>query len=442
MQKFSATTAVAIVVANMIGTGVFTSLGFQLLDIQSSFVILMLWLVGGVTALCGALTYAELGARLPRSGGEYNFLTEIYHPSAGFVSGWISATVGFAAPTALAAMTFGAYLEASIEGVSATLLACVLVVFLTLVHGFSRMASGGLQIVFTVLKVLLIIIFVIAVIVASDTPQPVRLLPDVGDFDLLTSSFFAVSLIYVNYAFTGWNAATYILNEVERPEKNIPTILFVGTCVVLVLYLLLNYTFLYGAPMNDMAGKVEIGVIVAQYAFGETGGAVMGIVLATLLISTVSAMVIAGPRVLQVIGEDFRIFRWLATTNQQNIPMIAIFLQSGVTLIFILTATFESVLVFSGFVMGLNTLFTVAGVFVLRWKSPDFDGYRTWGYPITPLIFLTLMTWTLLYILVERPSEAVAGLCVILVGGLVYLITRKFENGSASKLSSKQSSKL
>ena len=431
-QKFSRTTAIAIVVANMIGTGVFTSLGFQLLDIQSSFVLLMLWLVGGVTALCGALTYAELGSSLPRSGGEYNFLSEIYHPGAGFVSGWISATVGFAAPTALAAMTFGAYLEASVDGISATIMASGLVVVLTLVHAFSRVASGGVQTVFTFLKVMLVLIFVMLVLVMVDDPQHVRLLPAAGDGVLLTSSAFAISLIYVNYAFTGWNAATYIINEIEDPKKDIPIILFVGTALVLVLYMMLNYVFLYGAPMDAMSGKLEIGVIVAKHAFGETGGTMMGLVLATLLISTVSAMVIAGPRVLQVIGEDFRVFRLLSIKNDNNIPMIAIFVQSAVTLFFILTSTFESVLVFSGFVMGLNTFFAVGGVFVLRFRRPGLKGYKTFGYPVTPLMFLGLMAWTLVYILLNRPEEGIAGLVVIVVGGLVYLATERVNRRSVN----------
>ncbi|MBT5683360.1 MAG: amino acid permease, partial [Gammaproteobacteria bacterium] len=173
IQKFSFNTAVAIVIANMIGTGVFTSLGFQLLDIQSTFVLMMLWLIGGVTALCGALTYAELGTRLPRSGGEYNFLTEIYHPGAGFVSGWISATVGFAAPTALAAMTFGAYLEASLPGLSSTVMASILVIALTMVHAYSRVASGGIQSVFTIIKVILVLVFVAMVAMAVESPQAV-----------------------------------------------------------------------------------------------------------------------------------------------------------------------------------------------------------------------------------------------------------------------------
>ena len=429
-HKYSASTATAIVIANMIGTGVFTSLGFQLLDIQSSFVLLMLWLVGGVTALCGALTYAELGSTLPRSGGEYNFLSEIYHPVAGFVSGWISATIGFAAPTALAAMTFGAYLEASIDAVSATLMASTLVVVLTLAHVYSHASSGSVQTIFTVLKVFLILLFVLMVGWSVSSPQAVRLLPSEGDGILLTSSAFAVSLIYVNYAYTGWNAATYIINEVDEPQRNMPVILFTGTAVVLVLYLLLNFTFLYAAPMSEMSGKLEIGVIVAQHAFGEAGATLMGLVLATLLISTVSAMVIAGPRVLQVIGEDFHLFRVLSRKNRDGIPMIAIFVQSGVTLFFILTSTFESVLVFSGFVMGVNTIFAVAGVFILRRRPAPEGVYRTWGYPVTPLVFLGLMAWTLIYILLNRPQEGWAGLAMIAAGVAVYFISRRLNQPS------------
>ncbi len=435
-KKFSALTAVAIVVANMIGTGVFTSLGFQLVDIKSTFVLLLLWLVGGVIAFCGALAYAELASRLPRSGGEYNFLAQIYHPAAGFISGWVSATVGFAAPTALAAMTFGAYLATSLTQVSATLMASLLVILLTLVHAFSRAASGGVQTAFTLLKVVLIVLFVFLVMTSVTSPQEVRLLPATGDGLLLTGGAFAVSLIYVNYAFTGWNAATYIINELESPGKTMPLILAGGTLLVLVLYLLLNYAFLYAAPMSALEGRLEIGVVVAAHAFGDRGGRLMGLVLAALLISTVSAMVIAGPRALQVIGEDFRLFRFLSKTNANGIPVVAVLVQSGVTLFFILTSTFESVLVFSGFVMGVNTLFAVAGVFVLRHReAADTDGqkiYKCWGYPITPLIFLTLMTWTLLYILISRPEEALAGLGIIGAGALVYWFSARFNEGQTA----------
>ena len=210
-----------------------------------------------------------------------------------------------------------------------------------------------------------------------------------------------------------------------------PVILFVGTAIVMVLYLLLNYTFLHAAPQEQMAGKIEIGVIVAQSAFGETGAMVMGIMLATLLVSTVSAMVIAGPRVLQVIGEDFRLFRVMARKSREQIPVIAILVQSGLTLFFIMTSTFESVLVFSGFVMGVNTFFAVAGVFILRRRGDVKAAYRTFGYPFTPLIYLVLMAWTLTFILINRPQEGWAGLGIITAGVLLYLVSEKLNQRSA-----------
>ncbi|MEQ8860579.1 MAG: amino acid permease [Pseudomonadales bacterium] len=425
-HQFSPNTAMAVVIANMVGTGVFTSLGFQLLDIQSGFVLMMLWVVGGLTALCGALSYAELGAALPRSGGEYNFLTQIYHPLAGYVSGWVSATIGFAAPTALAAITFGSYLSSVFPALSPTWLACGLVLALTAVHASTRRNSGGVQRAFTVLKVLLIIGFCLLSWLLVQQPQDVRFLPGPGDGALLTSSAFAVSLIYVNYAYTGWNAATYLTSEMDDPQKNLSRVLIVGTLVVMLLYVLLNFTFLHVAPMSAMVGRIEIGYVSAQHAFGATGAAAMGVVLAALLISTVSAMVLAGPRVLQVIGQDFAAFRLLARTNRHGVPDLAVALQSTLALLFIVTASFESILVFAGFTLGLNTFFSVLGLFVLRWRRPDLPRpYRVALYPLPPLIFLGFTGWTLGYILLERPEEGLMGLAIVASGALFYALTVK-----------------
>lgn len=422
---FSARTATAVVIASMIGTGVFTSLGFQLMDIQSGFVLLALWAVGGITALCGALTYAELGSALPRSGGEYNFLTRIYHPAAGFISGWVSATIGFAAPTALAAITFGTYLSSVFPELSPTPLACVLVLALTFAHATTHRSSGGVQRWFTVLKVALILGFCVLAWLLVSEPQPVRFLPAAGDGALLTSSAFAVSLIYVNYAYTGWNAATYMTSEIDAPERSLSGSLIIGTLVVMVLYLLLNFTFLHVAPMAEMVGKLEIGYVAAQSVFGDTGAAIMGVILALLLVSTVSAMVLAGPRVLQVIGQDFVSFRALARTNADGIPAAAIIFQSVLTLAFIISASFESILVFAGFTLGLNTFFAVFGVFLLRWRQPDLPRpYRIPLYPLPPLVFLAFTGWTLFYILLERPVEGVMGLAIVVTGAAFYGLTR------------------
>ena len=421
VQTFSKTTGISVVVANMVGTGVFTSLGFQLLGIQSFFVLMMLWFVGGLTALCGALTYAELGANLPRSGGEYNFLTRLYHPCAGFISGWVSATVGFAAPVALAAMTFGAYLSAVFPNISPTGSALALVILLTAVHCLSRQTSSSIQQAFTALKVLLILLFCAVIFIWGGTYQAADFSPQAGDEKLIFSGAFAVALIYVNYAYTGWNSATYVTSELENPQRSLPIVLFIGTCVVMVLYLMLNFTFLSSAPISILEGKLEVGVIVADHALGANGGKAMGAVLALLLISTVSAMTMAGPRVLQAIGEDFSLFSILASLNRHGVPMIAIVFQGALALVFIVSATFESVLIFSSFVLGVNTLFSVIGVFVLRWKKMNIKGaYKTFAYPFAPLAYLSVTLWTLIYVLISRPIEGWIGIAMIAVGAVLY----------------------
>ena len=415
----------------MIGTGVFTSLGFQLLDIQSGFVLLMLWAVGGLAALCGALCYAELGAALPRSGGEYHFLSEIYHPAVGFVSGWVSATIGFAAPTALAAITFGTYLASAAPSLPPAASATILVIGLTAAHMGTRRGSGGVQRWFTGLKIALILGFCAAVWGAIDSPQPVAFTPAPGDGRLLLGSAFAVALIYVNYAYTGWNAATYLTSEVADPQRNLPRALAFGTALVAGLYLLLNFTFLYAAPIDAMTGKLEIGAIVADEAFGDVGGKAMGVVLAALLISTVSAMILAGPRVMQVIGEDFPAFRALARTNRDGLPTVAIAVQALMALAFIWTASFESILVFAGFSLGLSTLITVAGVFVLRWRRPGMARpYRITAYPLPPLAYLAITGWTLFYILRERPQEAGLSLALVVVGLAFYWLSNRVKQPS------------
>ena len=409
----------------MIGTGVFTSLGFQLVDIQSAPAIIMLWLIGGLSALCGALSYAELGAALPRSGGEYHFLTDIYHPCAGFISGWVSATVGFAAPTALAALTFGSYLNSSGVNVDPSWMATVAIVALTAAHCSTHRHSGSTQTLFTLLKLILIVVFSLTALTLSPMETQASFLWRTEDTVLLGSGAFAVSLIYVNYAYSGWNAATYISGELAAPQQSLPWVLGVSTTVVAALYCLLNVVFLSVAPMEAMVGKVEVGVIAAEFAFGKTIGAAMGLLLALLLISTISAMILAGPRVLHRIGQDYPRFAPLASENRDGIPVTAILLQSGTALLFLWTASFEQILVFSGATMALNTFATVLGLFVLRWKRPHLSRpFRVTLYPLTPLIFLSITGWTLTYVVIQRPVEALISAAIILTGGVFYLAVK------------------
>ena len=411
----------------MIGTGVFTSLGFQLLDIKSGFVLLLLWLTGGAIALCGAVTYAELAARFPRSGGEYNFIGRTIHPSLGFISGWISATVGYAAPTALAAMTFGIYMSSAVPHLNANYLASLLVIILTASHCISVRSSSSQQNYLTLIKVVLIVVFCAVIWLSMDAIQPVSFIPKSEDFQLITTSAFAVSLIYVNYAYSGWNAATYLIDELENPTKYLSKVLVLGTAFVTLIYLMLNATFLAAAPMNLMQGQEEIGFIVTQYVLGGNAANIIGVILALLLISTVSAMTISGPRVLQVIGQDFNLFKWLSKTNSKGIPTSAIIFQGLLSICFIASASFKSILLFTGFTLGLNSLLTVAGIFSARRNDNNHPAYVLPWYPIPPILFLALISGTLIYLVFKQPLEGIAGLCIFVVGFLFWLGTRHFD---------------
>ena len=436
--KFKYITVTAVIVANMVGTGVFTSLGFQLLDIRSGFALLLLWILGGLTALCGAISYAELGATLPRSGGEYNFLSKIYHPAAGFVSGWISMSVGFAAPTALAAMTFSAYFTSSLFGEVPNfveqLIAVALLLLLSVVHSSNHRNSGRTQTIFTTLKVAVILLFILASLIVVEAPQPISFLPNNNDLQIVTSGAFAVALIYVSFAYSGWNAATYLSSEIENPQRALPLVLISGTSIVTLLYLGLNFVFLYTTPMDSMIGEVEVGAIAARTVFGELAGGLFGLALALLLISTVSAMTMAGPRVIQVVGEDFPKLSFLGRKNSSGIPARSIFLQSTIAVIFIISSTFESVLIFAGFTMALNTFASVLGLFVLRLRKPDLvRPYRAFLFPLTPLIFLGVTGWTLTFTLLMRPVEVLFSFGIIIVGLIFYYLTSSQDQDSNKK---------
>jgi len=418
-------TAINIVVANMIGTGVFTSLGFQVADIKSGFALLSLWIVGGVVALCGALSYGELGAVMPRSGGEFHYLSRIYHPAVGFLSGWISVTAGFAAPIAAAAVALGNYSSQVFPVLEPRTIAIVAAVGISLIHSKNIKLGSYFQNVLTPLKVLLIVSLVICGLFLAK-PQGISFLPVAGDLNQIFGSSFAVSLVYVMYSYSGWNASVYIASEVKNPEKNLPYSLFLGTLIVLLLYLSLNFIFLYTTPIQDLAGKVEVGYIAGNQIFGSAGGKIMGLLISLGLLSTISSMVWAGPRVTQVIGEDIPFFKLLATKNTSGIPYYAILFQLVIVLVLILTSSFEAIVTYLGFTLTLSSFVTVLGVFVHRLRYPEvFRPYKTWGYPVTPLIFLAISLWMLVFIFRDKPVESLAGLGTILLGLPVYLMAVK-----------------
>ena len=333
--------------------------------------------------------------------------------------------MGFSAPSALVAITFGSYVASAFPGQSPTLWAVGLILALTGFHTTTRRAGARVQRATTFVKIALIVSFCVAAWFWVPVLQPINFSPSLDRLPLITSGAFAVALIYVYYAYTGWNSVTYMMDEFEKPGEMLSRVMGNGTLIVLCLYLLLNFTFLVTTPIDLMVGRVEIGYVSANYVFGRNGAALMGVMLAVLLISTLSALTLAGPRVILVLGQDFSKLRGFARTNQAGVPFIAVLTQSALTLIFIATASFDFILVFAGFALGLNSFVTVLGVFILRWqgRAPGPE-YQIPFYPLPPLLFLALTGWTLIHIMTLRPAEAWASLAVIAIATILYTVLR------------------
>jgi basic amino acid/polyamine antiporter, APA family len=417
--------ATAIVVADMVGVGVFTSLGFQVKDIPSGFSILLLWTVGGGVALCGVFAYSELGAMFPRSSGEYNFLSRAFHPAFGFVAGWVSATVGFAAPVALAAMAFGEYGKSILPNAPPLALAIGVVWLVSLVQLTGVKHSGTFQLISTILKVVLIVAFLACGFVIG-TPQPVSFAPHAVDFAYIVSAPFAISLVFVMYSFSGWNAATYIIGEVRMPERNVPRAMLFGTLIVLVLYVALNAVFLHTAPIDKLAGQLDVARISGSYIFGEVGGRIVGAMICFGLISSISAMMWIGPRVMMTMGEDIPALRVFARRSSNGAPTYAILFQLAVASLMLFTRSFEAVLEFIQFALLFCSFFTVLGVIKLRITRPDLPRpYRAWGYPVSPLVFLLVTGFMMYYLLTDQPLRSVLGIAIMISGLLIYAVFRK-----------------
>jgi len=421
----SVVVATAIVVADMVGVGVFTSLGFQVKDIPSGFSILLLWAVGGMVAMCGVFSYSELGAMFPRSSGEYNFLSRAFHPAFGFLAGWVSATVGFAAPVALAAMAFGEYGRSVMPGAPPLPLAIGVVWLVSIVQLGGIRHSSSFQLISTVLKVLLLVAFLVAGFVMGK-PQPVSFMPQASDFAHVTSAPFAIGLVFVMYSFSGWNAATYIIGEMRTPQRNLPRALLAGTLIVLVLYLGLNAVFLRTAPISELAGQLDVASIAGRHIFGATGGRIVAAMICIGLVSSISAMMWIGPRVMMTMGEDMPALALFSRKSAQGAPTSAILLQLAIASLMLFTRSFEAVLDFIQFALLFCSFFTVLGVIKLRITDPDLPRpYRAWGYPLTSLVFLLVTAFMMYYLLTQRPLQSALGALIMISGLLIYAVFRK-----------------
>ncbi len=411
-------------VANMVGTGVFTSLGFQVAVLPSPWVILLVWGVGGVVALCGALSYAELASMFPRSGGEYTFISRIYGLRLGFAAAFVAVSVGFAAPIALVAMAIGEYLSGALPGVPARSVSFAALLALAVVHSVAVRASGVFQVLVTGLKITMITTFLVLGYRAGNV-SGVSFMPSEGDTGLVFSSSFAVALMFVLYSYSGWNASSYILGEVRDPQRIVPRAMLAATLFVAGLYLLLNLLFLRSAPATAFDGQIEVAEIAARSLFGSEGGRLMAGLISLGLAASLSAMTWAGPRVAQAVGRDFPALGWLALTSASGVPRRALVLQTLLALVYLSTSSYEAVLVYTQFALMLCGFLTVTGLILMRWREPALDRpFRCTGYPLTPLVFLLVSAFALIHTAIEKPGEALAGTLTLAAGYGLYFLAR------------------
>jgi basic amino acid/polyamine antiporter, APA family len=410
------------VIANMVGTGVFTTTGLMAEKGAGGGDILLAWLLGGIIALCGALCYGEVGANLPHSGGEYHYLSRLLHPALGFMSGVVSIIVGFAGPIAAAAMALNLYIGAVISWWPVHLAAATTVLVLALVHAYDLRLGSRFQVTITTLKIVLIAVFIVAVLTSRPTaglPSLLQLHPS-----FLLSSPFAVVLVFVSFAYTGWNAAAYMGTELKNPEHTLPRSLLIGTLVVTLVYMLLNMCYLLVVPAKDLAGVEQVGYVVGGRLWGNNVGNVISMLIAVTLLCPTSAMLMVGPRIAEAMARDGFLFTGLARLNDRKVPSRAVALMATLAALIAVTSSFESLLIYIGFVLNIFAALTVVSLFRLRREGRARIRICV-GYPVTPIIFLIFTIWMTAWSIQTEPVATLAGLGTLLIAYLLYLIRAK-----------------
>lgn len=400
--------ATALVVASMVGVGVFTSLGFQLNDLNSAPQILFLWALGGVLALCGAICYAEVAALLPKSGGEYHFLRTIYHPSLGFMAGMLSAFYGFAAPTAITALAFGEYLHEAWGGIKVQHAAALVILIGTAAHAVSTKTSARVQVAATGLKLVLILTFIAAAWTLPGKGDIRWIVEAKADVAAVIQPAFAVALLYVTYSYTGWNAAVYGLEEWHQPERTVPRALLWGTVLVAVLYVGLNASFLRAAPVAELKGKEAVGHIASVSLFGQETARLVSGLFAVGLFASASALLWAGPRVLGAMGRNMRSLSFFAP--RKDVPHLALLFQTSVALVFVFLSNLRELMEATQIGLTICTSLVVAGCMLLRRRMPEAERpVKVPLYPLPPLLFLTMAGFVIVYSAVQHPKSTLTG---------------------------------
>ena len=445
-QKIGWKTAAAIVIANMIGTGVFTSLGFQLADVQNTWSIILLWFIGGMLALIGAFTYAELGTHFKESGGDYVFLSRIFHPFAGYLYAWVSLTVGFSAPIGISAMAMVQYFGAMDSEIFAwfsqvifeidfsslgwvktwqfnygDLFGISLILILTGIHSVSVGQSGRFQNLSTILKLVFVAVLIILGFSFVPTESNAQLYSSSWQDEIWLPGF-AVSLIYVSYAYTGWNSAAYITDEIEDPDRNLPKALIPATFLVMVVYILLQVVFLRHASVGELENQVEVATVSFTNLFGASGGFWVSLFIGIQLIATISGYLWVGSRISYAMAKENPLWKVIATKNENGIPVRALWLQGIIAIALTLTGTFEQVLLYASFSLQLMGTLTVAALLWLK-RKPNL--YHSPGRPYLQIIYILFSFWVLGFMLMDKPYESFIGLGLVTVGAITYFLQPK-----------------
>jgi APA family basic amino acid/polyamine antiporter len=411
-----------VVISSMVGIGIFTTTGLMAGMGAGSGDILLAWLIGGILALCAALCYGELGANMPESGGEYFYISRLLHPSLGFLSGWVSMIVGFAAPIAAVTMAMHIYLAQVIPGWPIHSMSVITIVILSLLHAYDLKIGVRFQIISLIVKVVLIFAFIFGVLLSGPRADP-SILTDMTPSFWVESSY-AVILIFVVFAYSGWNASAYIGAEMANPQKTLPRSLVLGTLLVTILYLLVNYAYFSAATLEQMAGVESIAHTVGMNLWGSVGGTVVSVFIAAGLVATVSAMIITGPRIYEAMAKDHFLPQGLAQLNHRGVPSRAVLFQAVLATVFTLTATFSSLLIYIGFTLNIFAALAVSSLYWLRKKGLSHIKV-CWGYPITPMVFIAFAAWMTIWSIKSKPFSTLSGLGTLAIGLVVYLVQKK-----------------
>src|SRR5215471_11215012 len=432
--------ATALVISNMVGTGIFATTGFMAGDLGSARLILLCWTVGALFALAGALSYSELGINFPSSGGEYVYLTHAFGPEWGFMTGWVSFFAGFSAPIATAALAFSDYLgfffpvlkqenaiavgtgPFSLRIGAGQAIASALIAAFTLLNIFGLGRAAKVQNVLTSSKLIVIAGFVILGFLGGTGDWSHFSGHAVRTSTLPLPTQFLVSLLYVVFGYSGWNAATYIAEEVRRPERTLPAAIAAGCLIVAVLYFGLNAVFLYATPLEQMKGQIAIGSVSASNLFGPGVAGIFSALLALSIVSTVNAEVTIGPRVYYAMAKNRAFFAAAAKVDPRwHTPVNAIIAQ-GLCAILMTVTPFPELVVYIGFSLTLFTVLSVASIFVFRHRRPGWQRLRAleFAWPLIPASYIVVGVGIMIYGLISQTKASLTALATVAVGALVY----------------------